>query len=49
MLLFSCVLGDCVVIVKDDNGNNRVIFGSADSMLYYRQRTGCTDPAGWAF
>lgn len=34
MLLFSYVLDDCVVIVKDDNGNSRVVSGSADSMLY---------------
>lgn len=34
MLLFNDVLDDCVVIVKDDNGYNRVISGSADSMLY---------------
>lgn len=34
MLLFNDVLDDCVVIVEDDNGNSRVISGSADSMLY---------------
>lgn len=34
MLLFNYVLGDCVVIVKDDNGNSRVVSGSVDSMLY---------------
>lgn len=34
MLLFNDVLDDCVVIVKDDNGNSRVISGSVDSMLY---------------
>ena len=27
MLLFNDVLDDCVVIVKDDNGNSRVISG----------------------
>lgn len=34
MLLFNDVLDDCVVIVKDDNGNNRVISGSVDSILF---------------
>lgn len=34
MLLFNDVLDDCVAIVKDDNGNNRVISGSADSILF---------------
>ena len=36
MLLFNDVLDDCVVIIKDDNGNNRVISGSADSILFDR-------------
>lgn len=34
MNLFNNALGECVIIYKDDNDNNRLISGDADALFY---------------